>query len=173
MKLTINEIKLLQEALRMTMRNSSHELHEKLNTELGLMYAENEIAKFKEINKALRDGFKDLCKTFREQQGKETKDARGIPRMTNPPEAPKQRPNTTSSFECFTKDEYHNLKKDTLDDLIRDIHLISAIEVSKNDLGLKESITIVVNSDSGLKEEERKRLIRYCFENKYFYLKMI
>ena len=83
----------------------------------------------------------------------------------------KQRPNTTSSLDNFTKDEYHNLRKDTLDDLIRDIHLISEIEVSKNDLGFKESITIIVDSYPVLKEEDRKRILRYCLENEYFYFK--
>jgi len=75
MKLSINEIRQLQKGLRVTLCNiKDDELYKKLNTELGLMYAENEIEKFKEINKSLRDGFKDLCKTVRCESKKEQSD---------------------------------------------------------------------------------------------------
>ena len=198
MKLTIEELRLLHRALNKASHTlisndigTYNSLRCKLNKEFDSN--ENEIEKFNEINKSLREGFKDLCKTVRKQRPNTTssfecftKDEKqesyenkidrwseiNIKMNMNQNNVTKQRPNTTSSLDNFTKDEYHNLSKDTLDDLIRDVHSISSIEIKKSDLGFKEAITIVVNSDSGLKEEDRKRIVRYCFENEYFYFKL-
>jgi hypothetical protein len=81
MKLTINEIKLLQEGLRMTMRNSSHELHEKLKNELVFISSENEIARWSDIKIKMNMNQNNVMKE--EPENKELLDSALIVKVSN------------------------------------------------------------------------------------------